>query len=61
MVYLLFTIIFGRKEVEKMLVRLFAGELLAGKITLEDIPTKWNLREKVIAYCKEQGVDVTQE
>ncbi len=44
-----------------MLVRLFAGELLAGKITLEDIPTKWNLREKVIAYCKEQGVDVTQE
>lgn len=61
MIRLLFSIIQNRKEVGKMLVRLFALELVAGKITLEDIPTWRNLRQKVIDYCKDVlGVDVTE-
>lgn len=44
---------FGRKEDVAMLVRLYAGEIILGKITLADVPVK--LRQKVADYLAEMG------
>lgn len=45
-------IIFG-KEVVTMLVRLYAGEIILGKIQIEDVPL--GLRARVSAYLAEMG------
>ena len=44
-----------------MLVRLFAGEYLAGKVEINDIPVRGNLRANVIAYLADMGVEVETE
>lgn len=33
-----------------MLVKIFAAEVLAGRITIEQVPEAFKLREKVIEY-----------
>lgn len=43
----------GGKEGAAMLVRLYAGEIILGKITLADVPVK--LRQKVADYLAEMG------
>lgn len=45
-------LIFG-KEVVTMLVRLYAGEIILGKIPIEDVPA--GLRARVAAYLAEMG------
>lgn len=45
-------ILFG-KEVLQMLVRLYAGEVILEKITIDDVPR--GLRERVKAYLVEMG------
>lgn len=45
-------ILFG-KEVLQMLVRLYAGEVILEKITIDDVPRA--LRERVKAYLVEMG------
>lgn len=45
-------ILFG-KEVVTMLVRLYAGEIILGKIQIEDVPL--GLRARVSAYLAEMG------
>lgn len=45
-------IIFG-KEVVTMLVRLYAGEIILGKIQIEGVPL--GLRARVSAYLAEMG------
>lgn len=45
-------IIFG-KEVLNMLVRLYAGEVILEKITVDDIPK--GLRDRVVAYLADMG------
>jgi hypothetical protein len=45
-------LIFG-KEVVTMLVRLYAGEIILGKIQIEDVPA--GLRVRVAAYLAEMG------
>lgn len=45
-------LIFG-KEVVTMLVRLYAGEIILGKIQIEDVPA--GLRARVAAYLAEMG------
>lgn len=45
-------ILFG-KEVLQMLVRLYAGEVILEKITIDDVPRV--LRERVKAYLVEMG------
>lgn len=45
-------ILFG-KEVLQMLVRLYAGEVILEKITIDDVPR--GLREHVKAYLVEMG------
>ena len=45
-------ILFG-KEVLQMLVRLYAGEVILEKITIDDVPR--GLRECVKAYLVEMG------
>lgn len=45
-------LIFG-KEVVTMLVRLYAGEIILGKIQIEDVPL--GLRARVSAYLVEMG------
>lgn len=45
-------LIFG-KEVVTMLVRLYAGEIILGKIQIEDVPL--GLRARVSAYLAEMG------
>lgn len=45
-------ILFG-KEVLQMLVRLYAGEVILEKITIDDVPR--GLRERVNAYLVEMG------
>jgi hypothetical protein len=45
-------LIFG-KEVATMLVRLYAGEIILGKIQIEDVPL--GLRARVSAYLAEMG------
>lgn len=45
-------IIFG-KEVEKMLVRLYAGEIILEKITLDDVPR--GLHDRVKTYLVDMG------
>lgn len=45
-------ILFG-KEVLQMLVRLYAGEVIIEKITIDDVPR--GLRERVKAYLVEMG------
>lgn len=45
-------ILFG-KEVLQMLVRLYAGEVILEKITIDDVPR--DLRERVKAYLVEMG------
>lgn len=45
-------ILFG-KEVLQMLVRLYAGEVILEKITIDDVPL--GLRERVKAYLVEMG------
>lgn len=39
-----------------MLIRLYAGEIILGKITIDDVPTK--LKEGVVTYLKDMGYDV---
>lgn len=43
----------GGKGGVGMLVRLYAGEIILGKITLDDVPVK--LRKKVEDYLKDMG------
>lgn len=45
-------ILFG-KEVLQMLVRLYAGEVILEKITIDDVPR--GLHERVKAYLVEMG------
>ena len=45
-------ILFG-KEVLQMLVRLYAGEVILEKITIDDVPR--GLRERVKAHLVEMG------
>jgi hypothetical protein len=45
-------LIFG-KEVVAMLVRLYAGEIILGKIQIENVPL--GLRARVSAYLAEMG------
>lgn len=45
-------LIFG-KEVVTMLVRLYAGEIILGKIQIEDVPL--GLRARVSAYLADMG------
>lgn len=44
---------FHFKEELKMLVRLYASEIILGKITIDDVPAK--LRDKVRIYLEELG------
>lgn len=46
-------ILFG-KEVLQMLVRLYAGEVILEKITIDDVPR--GLRERVKAYLVEMAI-----
>ncbi len=50
-IYILF--IFKLKEEIAMLVRLYAGEIIMEKITIDDVPNK--LKTKVAAYLEEMG------
>lgn len=50
-IYILF--IFKLKEEIAMLVRLYAGEIIMEKITINDVPNK--LKAKVTAYLEEMG------
>ena len=50
-IYILF--IFKLKEEIAMLVRLYAGEIIMEKITIDDVPNK--LKAKVAAYLEEMG------
>jgi len=52
-VYLFLKLHFRRKEDVAMLVRLYAGEVILGKITTEDVPAR--LRKQVILYLEEMG------
>ena len=45
--------IFFRKEGLEMLVRLYAGEIILGKITIEEVPG--GLRSRVSVYLSEMG------
>lgn len=45
--------LFFRKEGLEMLVRLYAGEIILGKITIEEVPG--GLRPRVSAYLSEMG------
>lgn len=48
-----FIALFFGKEAMSMLVRLYAGEVILGKITVEDVPK--GLRDRVTAYLAEMG------
>lgn len=39
-----------------MLIRLYAGEIILGKITIDDVPNK--LKDGVIKYLTDMGYDV---
>lgn len=45
-----------RKEGVCMLIRLYAGEIILGKITIDDVPTK--LKEGVTNYLADMGYSV---
>lgn len=45
--------IFFGKEVSEMLVRLYAGEVILEKITIDDVPR--GLRDRVSAYLVDMG------
>ena len=45
--------IFFGKEVSEMLVRLYAGEVILEKITIDDVPR--GLRARVSAYLVDMG------
>ena len=45
--------IFIGKEVSEMLVRLYAGEVILEKITIDDVPR--GLRDRVSAYLVDMG------
>lgn len=45
--------IFFGKEVPEMLVRLYAGEVILEKITIDDVPR--GLRDRVSAYLVDMG------
>lgn len=45
--------LFFRKEGSEMLVRLYAGEIILGKITIEEVPN--GLRPRVAAYLIDIG------
>lgn len=51
-VVFLIKIIFG-KEVLEMLVRLYAGEVILERITINDVPK--GLRARVAAYLEDMG------
>ena len=44
------------KDGENMLIRLYAGEIILGKITIDDVPNK--LKEGVIKYLLDMGYEV---
>ncbi len=52
-VFIFLARIFFGKEVFEMLVRLYAGEIILGKIQLENVPN--GLRPRVTAYLVEMG------
>lgn len=52
-VFIFFVRMFAGKEVLKMLVRLYAGEVILDKITVDDVPR--GLRDRVTAYLVEMG------
>jgi hypothetical protein len=52
-VFIILVRIFFGKEVAEMLVRLYAGEVILDKITVDDVPR--GLRERVSAYLVEMG------
>lgn len=43
------------KEGENMLIRLYAGEIILGKITIDAVPAK--LKDGVIAYLAAMGYE----
>lgn len=45
--------VFFGKEVSEMLVRLYAGEVILEKITIDDVPR--GLRDRVSAYLVDMG------
>lgn len=45
--------IFFGKEVSEMLVKLYAGEVILEKITIDDVPR--GLRDRVSAYLVDMG------
>lgn len=52
-VFILLIRIFFGKEVSEMLVRLYAGEVILEKITIDDVPR--GLRDRVSAYLVDMG------
>lgn len=50
--------IFFGKEVSEMLVRLYAGEVILEKITIDDVPR--GLRDRVSAYLVDMGYNDAQ-
>ena len=50
--------IFFGKEVSEMLVRLYAGEVILEKITIDDVPR--GLRDRVSAYLVDMGYSDAQ-
>lgn len=52
-VFIILVRIFFGKEVAEMLVRLYAGEVILDKITVDDVPR--GLRDRVSAYLVEMG------
>ena len=52
-VFIILIRIFFGKEVSEMLVRLYAGEVILEKITIDDVPR--GLRDRVSAYLVDMG------